>query len=591
MQPPATTPVVPGRRLPAVLVAVVVAAALSAGVLARIWLLGRDALNSDEAVVGLVARGIQHGHLTAFVWGQPYGGVEPYVVAGVFGVLGPSALAVNLTPALLAAAVAVATWRVGRHLLAPWAAAAAAALAWIWPESTVFNSTREYGYHEAALLAGMVVLLSAVRIAEGGREGADRIGDWAVAGLAAGVGWWASPEVVYFLVPCAVLLAGALVRRTPWAVGGRVSLAVAGCGAGMVPWLVAGAGDGWAVLRADRATAQSGTYLHRLEIFGQHVLPMLLGLQVEGAGRWEGGPAAGHMLYGAAVAGIVVALVVLWRRVPAARVLVGYCLAFPLLYAVFPTSWFWNDGRYGIALTPVLALVVVGALSTVGRVADASPAPGVPEGAPRPARRAPFPAGLLVCGVLALAAVTTVAAVDMTVGLPGVSSAPPVWRTQPDPAVSAVASRLQRLRVHDVYAGYWLAYDVEFLSGGQVTTVAVGDDRDPAQARQVARSARAAWVFVAGTARRYTEAVNQLGTAGDLEPIGVSRPLLVSWLRAHRVRYTTVDSGPFVVVLPAHTVTPAQLRSAGQELSRSATSLASRRSRRTASGRSAASSS
>ena len=46
-------------------------------------------------------------------------------------------------------------------------------------------------------------------------------------------------------------------------------------------------------------------------------------------------------------------------------------VAFPFLYAAFPTSWFWNDGRYAIGLTPVVALVVVGPCWQVMRPATA----------------------------------------------------------------------------------------------------------------------------------------------------------------------------------------------------------------------------
>ena len=33
-----------------------------------------------------------------------------------------------------------------------------------------------------------------------------------------------------------------------------------------------------------------------------------------------------------------------------------------LSYDLFPTSWFWNDGRYGLSLTPILSLVIAGGL-------------------------------------------------------------------------------------------------------------------------------------------------------------------------------------------------------------------------------------
>src|SRR5665213_1722445 len=57
-------------------VAVVVLAIMGLGI--RVWALGRHAINADQAVVGLMAEQILHGHFSAFYWGQSYGGGEPY---------------------------------------------------------------------------------------------------------------------------------------------------------------------------------------------------------------------------------------------------------------------------------------------------------------------------------------------------------------------------------------------------------------------------------------------------------------------------------------------------------------------------------
>jgi len=534
---------------------------LAAGMLLRLWILGHDTMNSDEAVVGLVAQGIEHGHLTAFVWDQAYGGVGPYVVAAVFSVIGPSAFALNLTPVLLAVLIAVVTWRVGKRIFPSWVAVSAAVLAWIWPESTVFNSTREYGYHEVALLAGLVILLLALRIVQAGARSRDTgprggsIVEWALLGLVAGVGWWASPEVAYYLLPSTVLLAIAVIRAPLPSGVARALAAGTSCGAGMLPWLLAGAHDGWATIRAAGPTAVSGPYTFRLGVFFRHVLPMLLGLQIEGRGAWEGGPTVGPVLYGVALAGIAVAAGVLCLRAPRARVLVLFCIVFPFLYAAFPTAWFWNDGRYAIFLTPVLALLLTGAAATAGEWLSR----GRHRRSAGPAGA--LPARLLVCFLLLAAAASTLVAVQSTFGVVGSLHTLDEWHTNPEPAVTTAAARLERLGIHDAYAGYWVAYDLEFVSGDRVTVLAVGNDRNPVQGRQVTDAPRAAWVFVSSVPDRYVAAVNQLGTAGDLNPPLVSETVLEAWLSAHRVDYTVSTTGPFTLVLPARNVTPAELAS------------------------------
>ena len=57
-------------------------------------------INSDEAIAGLMARGIRDGHFTTFYWGQNYGGsFEVYILASL-GLIIPEHLAFFFLPAL-----------------------------------------------------------------------------------------------------------------------------------------------------------------------------------------------------------------------------------------------------------------------------------------------------------------------------------------------------------------------------------------------------------------------------------------------------------------------------------------------------------
>ena len=71
----------------------------------------------------------------------------------------------------------------------------AAVLSWIWSESSLWNSTREYGLHEVTMVLGLVLLLEALRIVQKARdEGADRLIDWAILGAAGGLGSGPPPK-------------------------------------------------------------------------------------------------------------------------------------------------------------------------------------------------------------------------------------------------------------------------------------------------------------------------------------------------------------------------------------------------------------
>jgi uncharacterized membrane protein YgcG len=56
------------------LMIVAIAVLVVLGLFVRVWILGGTPINSDQAVVGLMAREILHGHLFVFYWGQHYGG-------------------------------------------------------------------------------------------------------------------------------------------------------------------------------------------------------------------------------------------------------------------------------------------------------------------------------------------------------------------------------------------------------------------------------------------------------------------------------------------------------------------------------------
>jgi hypothetical protein len=202
-------------RVGSVLTGVAVIVAVALGVALRAWFLAHQRITSDEAIVGLMARSILEGHFWAFYWGQHYGGVEPYLVAALFAVFGTSGVLLQITAAVLAAVAAVLTWRVGLRLVADRRLAGlAAALAWVAPETSVRTSTYQYGFRSVTLIAGLASVLFALRILDG-REAQRRasIADFAALGLAAGLGWWSSPEIAYFLVPAALILIGAMTRR------------------------------------------------------------------------------------------------------------------------------------------------------------------------------------------------------------------------------------------------------------------------------------------------------------------------------------------------------------------------------------------
>jgi len=499
----------------------------------RLWLLGNATINSDEATAGLMAHFILRGHPTAIFWGQNYGGVEPFAVAGMFAAFGQSPLALNATPALLAAGASLVVWRIGLRVMPVPAALAAAVLSWVWSECAVWGSTRETGLHQAALLLGLVVILEAIRIDQASRTAAGaRAADWLVLGLAAGAGWWASPEIAYFAIPAGVLVVISL-RRDELTVAVR-HVVVAGVGAvvGALPWISASVRDHFATLQRPASPLSYGARLHTL---ATHALPIVLGLRIEGAGAWEGSRGLGVTLYAMLIVATLVAMAVLAVRVRDARVLVGFVLLFPFLYAAFPTSWFWNDGRYGIFLPPMLALVWMGGLWEVARSG------------------AKWAAGTIVVAATA----STLVAFNTGYGALSSFDTLTAWHENPNPAVTELSRQLERRGVRDVSAGYWVANDLTFLSGGRVTAVASGVSRNPPLTSQDVAAAGTAWVFVP-TAELPVVAA-QVGSASNVNPGNLDEASLVAWLTSHDIPYHRETIGHFDLIRPARSVSPGEL--------------------------------
>ena len=95
-----------GCRRPGCLVALTA----TAGVVLRVWAY-RSAMaipDSDEALVGLMVRHIDHGQFTTFYWGQAYGGPQEALLAVPgFLVFGRGWLALRIVPIALSALAAL----------------------------------------------------------------------------------------------------------------------------------------------------------------------------------------------------------------------------------------------------------------------------------------------------------------------------------------------------------------------------------------------------------------------------------------------------------------------------------------------------
>ena len=397
---------------------VTVAVLVLAGVALRtVFVLGRwGTVDSDEAVVGLMARSFLDGEWEAFYWGQHYGGTQE---TALIALAGGSTAALKLVPAALSGVVALLVWRIGRRLFDDRLAQGAALLCWVAPGSYVWWSTKGRGFYWVALTLGLVLVLAALRIAA--EPSAGRAARWhpwldgAMFGLAAGLGFWATPNILYFAVPTTIWL---FVRRpTPlrWLVP-----AVPAAIVGALPWLWHNVEKGWPSLARPEQAEHVG-YLEGMGRLLWRALPMTMNLRYPISQHWLVEDLAPVVYVGV---GVLLVLAVVRRRDRPVPVLLGL-LVFPFIYAWFPGAWFVGEGRYAVFVVPFLAL-------TIAWLVHRPPA------------------------VLALAVVSAVLSFVVV---------EPMGPNRPRHLAGDLAA-LRAAGVDTAWSDYWIAYRIGFTSGG-----------------------------------------------------------------------------------------------------------------------------
>jgi hypothetical protein len=202
---------------------------------------------------------------------------------------------------------------------------------------------------------------------------------------------------------------------------------------GASAWIVWNLAHGFDSLHQLDAGMQT-SYGTRLHLFFSRLLPMVLGVRRPYTGGWLLGARVGVALYVAALVAFAVLCVRVARRRAARErfgLLVAIAIAFPFLFAVPRTSYYVQAPRYGLMLTPVVALLVVAAARH---------------------RIAQWVALAIAC---ALATSTVASTIDYGRSHPlTVDLVPPHLQPLEDALTAAGVTR--------VYADYWLAYTLTF---------------------------------------------------------------------------------------------------------------------------------
>jgi hypothetical protein len=194
---------------------------LAIALLARLTLLsdGWPALDSDEAIIGLMARHILRGARPAFYYGQHYlGALDAYIAAAFFAVLGPSALALrwSMVPFVIGFLAVVSV--LARTAYDDWVALGVLSVLAFGPAYALLRESAVIGgYQETLFLGGALLLLAYWRLRRPEPAPRTRVELWralgwyALTGLVIGLGIW-SDQLILPMVGAALV---ALVAARP----------------------------------------------------------------------------------------------------------------------------------------------------------------------------------------------------------------------------------------------------------------------------------------------------------------------------------------------------------------------------------------
>ena len=417
-------------------------------------------LESDEAVVGLMALRTLDGDPSIFYWGALYGGSqEAFATAAVFAVTGASTLVLKLVSLAIYVCAGVLVWLVGRRTVGEPAARVAATLFWVWPPFSVWWSTKSRGYFASGVVIGLAALLLVLRLRE-----RDSKRDAVLLGGVLGLGLWATLQSYLIALPALAWLAW----RRPSAY--RLALfAVPGFVICASPWLAWNLRHGWNAVLPTSVAGSGSTYVERLADFFTTVLPMWLGLRAPYSHDWLIAPVFGWGVLAAALGAFAYTTYRLRSR--SREPLVVVAAAFPLLYAISSFTFFTEEPRYLVFLGPIVALLLGAALVRGGLTVTV--------------------AGLAIAAALSLAGLVKLEQQKLYAPLAPDLRAP----NELAPAIRV----LEQNGVDRVLANYWIAYRITFETRERIIASSSGHWRYQPYRELVRSEPRPGRVFVAGS--------------------------------------------------------------------------------------------
>ncbi len=437
------------------LLAALLLALVATGSIVTFELRGKVPFSSDQSIIALIGLDIlEQGKHPVFCYGSEYGGtLEPHLLAATFGLFGATPQVFRITLAVLLIGLILAVWGFTRRAFGEWEALAAGLYLALGPSFFLYKGLTSDGAYTSLLLLSALALLFALRIDARLERGEKATVDVLALGGLLGAAWWVHPLSVFLAVPIAVL--GFSGRWRTWISPRLLALAATGFLVGNFPWWWHNLRHDWASLKAPELAA--ATAAQGIAPLSERVGDLFrLGWNILLGGRstWGHGTSfpGAPLVAGALLAAVLaVALRAALRRQEGTRrravirsvaMFLSIVLVVPLLNLAIARTDF-VDPRYllpmYLALAPLFGLALV-------------------EIHPRP-----------------LAFLLAAAALALNVGSQW--TAPQLAGREGgrfDVSTGRLVSDLEARGIDAVYASYWTAYRIAFLSRGKIAASPFG---------------------------------------------------------------------------------------------------------------------
>ncbi|MGA1437795.1 MAG: hypothetical protein ACO35F_09975, partial [Ilumatobacteraceae bacterium] len=297
-------------------------------------------IHADEAVAGLMARDLLSGDWSTFFWGQQYGGTAELIfLAPAVAIFGSSALAI--LPLVESIVLTGLVFAYCRNFLSQQDALLTASLVWAAPTLWQWFSLRPMLFYQPTLILGFVLLLLLHP-----RRSTKR---WIVVGFVSGLGWWTSPQILFFAIPAFAVCGLSCTKLS------NLVRTTAGFCVGAAPWIATNLATQLASIRSQ--PPRSGSFVDHFTTQLSTGWPMAFGLRLPFDEKWifDFAPLLFTVF---AVLFLTAALIAFRTHRRAIAGALGVIPVFIVLQALAPTGSHVGTGRYYIFVVPTIAIIL-----------------------------------------------------------------------------------------------------------------------------------------------------------------------------------------------------------------------------------------